>query len=96
MARTPTLGNAIRFVRKARGVTQEGFSDVSSRTYLSSLERGLKSPTLGKIESLASALHVHPLTLLLVGYAGLARNEQRRLIDKVMKEIRELAQQSQE
>lgn len=93
MARTPTLGNAIRIVRKARGITQEGFSDVSSRTYLSSLERGLKSPTMGKLENLASAMLVHPLTLLVLGYAGETRNEQRKLLDKVMKEIREIAEQ---
>lgn len=96
MARTPTLGNAIRIVRKARGITQEGFSDVSSRTYLSSLERGLKSPTLGKIESLSAALRVHPLTLLVLGYAGVTRGEQRKLVDRVMKEIREIAEQSDE
>ena len=96
MSRTPSLGNAIRIVRKARGITQEGFSDISSRTYLSSLERGLKSPTMRKIESLASALHVHPLTLLLLGYAGVARNEQRRLIDKVMKQIGEITEQAHE
>lgn len=41
---------------KARGLSQEAFSDVSSRTYLSSLERGLKSPTLNKIEELCEVM----------------------------------------
>ncbi|MFP5429285.1 MAG: helix-turn-helix domain-containing protein, partial [Gammaproteobacteria bacterium] len=40
---------ALKMVRKARGLSQEAFSDVSSRTYMSSLERGLKSPTLSKV-----------------------------------------------
>lgn len=37
---------------------------MSSRTYLSELERGLKNPTLDKIEQLSMTMGVHPLTLL--------------------------------
>jgi transcriptional regulator with XRE-family HTH domain len=58
------IGKAIRIVRKARGLTQEDFSDISSRTYLSSLERNLKSPTLEKLAQLAVVLQVHPVTLV--------------------------------
>ena len=66
----PSLPDALRRIRKARGLSQEAFSDVSSRTYLSSLERGLKSPTLNKIEDVCAVLDVHPLTLLVLAYAG--------------------------
>jgi transcriptional regulator with XRE-family HTH domain len=58
------IGKAIRIVRKTRGLTQEDFSDISSRTYLSSLERELKSPTLDKLAQLAAVLQVHPVTLI--------------------------------
>ncbi|MCK0770308.1 helix-turn-helix domain-containing protein [Chromohalobacter canadensis] len=58
------FGTALQRCRKRRGLSQEQFSEVSSRTYLSSLERGLKSPTLAKVDELASVLGVHPLTLL--------------------------------
>lgn len=58
------IGKAIWLVRKARGLTQEDFSDVSSRTYLSSLERNLKSPTLEKLAQLAAVLQIHPVTLV--------------------------------
>ncbi|OLO11216.1 transcriptional regulator [Chromohalobacter japonicus] len=58
------FGTALQRCRKAHGLSQEDFSEVSSRTYLSSLERGLKSPTLAKVDELASVLGVHPLTLL--------------------------------
>ena len=61
---------ALKTVRKACGLSQEAFSDVSSRTYLSSLERGLKSPTLSKIAELCEVMEVHPLTLLTLAYAG--------------------------
>ncbi|KJZ39885.1 MULTISPECIES: helix-turn-helix domain-containing protein [Pseudomonas] len=58
------FGVALRINRKNKGLTQEDFSQISSRTYLSALERGLKSPTLDKIEQLASVIDIHPLTLL--------------------------------
>ncbi|NMZ71231.1 Transcriptional regulator, contains XRE-family HTH domain [Pseudomonas peli] len=58
------FGEALRRARKGRHISQEAFSEISSRTYISTLERGLKSPTLEKIEALASVLELHPLTLL--------------------------------
>ena len=44
---------------------------MSSRTYISTLERGLKNPTLDKVNEIASALSVHPLTLLTTYYLTL-------------------------
>lgn len=70
MPQKTSFATALRTVRKARGLSQEAFSDVSSRTYLSSLERGLKSPTLNKVSELSDALNVHPLTLLVLAYAA--------------------------
>lgn len=62
------IGAALRLLRQAKGVSQEDFGIVSSRTYVSTVERGLKSPTVGKIEQLAEVLGVHPLTLLVAAY----------------------------
>lgn len=62
------FGEALRRARKGRRISQEAFSEISSRTYLSTLERGLKSPTLEKIEAITSVLEFHPLTLLLSYY----------------------------
>jgi len=64
------FGLALKKVRNSRNLTQEDFSTVSSRTYLSSLERGLKSPTLEKINQLAGTLDVHPLTILVATYVA--------------------------
>lgn len=44
VAEPHSLAMALKTVRKARGLCQEAFSDVSSRTYMSALERDLKSP----------------------------------------------------
>lgn len=62
------FAKALREIRKARRLSQEDFSVQSSRTYISILERGLKSPTLEKIEALADTMKVHPMTLLALAY----------------------------
>lgn len=62
------FGQSLRVVRKSRGLSQEDFSITSSRTYLSALERGLKNPTIDKIDALAGRLDIHPLTLMTLTY----------------------------
>lgn len=59
---------ALRAARRAQGTTQEAFDLVSSRTYVSALERGLKSPTLPKVDQLAEVLQLHPLSVLTLAY----------------------------
>ena len=73
-------------VRKARSLSQEAFSDVSSRTYMSSLERGLKSPTLSKVAELCEVMDVHPLTLLTLAYGGDSKGVD-KLIERVRREL---------
>lgn len=74
MRSNSAIGEALRLLREAKGLTQEDFGIASSRTYVSTIERGLKSPTLGKIEQLASVLVVHPLSLIALAYADSASN----------------------
>lgn len=64
------FSTALKQARGAVGVPQERFSLASSRTYVSSLERGIKSPTLNKVDALAEVLELHPLTLLTLSYLG--------------------------
>jgi transcriptional regulator with XRE-family HTH domain len=63
-----SFSEALRAARLARRLSQEAFSLASSRTYVSSLERGLKTPTLNKVDELAEVLEIHPLTLLALSY----------------------------
>lgn len=94
MAPSPTLkdfGKALRQARKARGLTQEDFAEVSGRTYVSALERGLKSPTFDKMVELARTLDIHPLTLLTLAYLSGRRGESLRgLQTRVEREIEAL------
>ena len=82
-----SLPAALKTIHKARGLSQEAFSDVSSRTYMSSLERGLKSPTLSKLEELCEVMGVHPLTLLTLAYAGDGEGKVDRLLAQTRKEL---------
>lgn len=91
MAAKDSLATAIRTVRKARGLSQEAFSDVSSRTYMSTLERDLKSPTLNKLAELCDVMKIHPLTLLTLAYAGDSEQKADHLLMLVRQELKELA-----
>nr|WP_302180784.1 helix-turn-helix transcriptional regulator [Rahnella aceris] len=81
------MATAIRTIRKARGLSQEAFSDVSSRTYLSLLERDLKSPTMHKLVELCEVMDVHPLTLLTLAYAGDSTRKTDQLLAQVRQEL---------
>ncbi|EMN1929730.1 helix-turn-helix transcriptional regulator [Burkholderia ambifaria] len=87
MAAKNSLATAIRTVRKSRGLSQEAFSDVSSRTYLSLLERELKSPTMHKLVELCEVMEVHPLTLLTLAYAGDSTRKTDQLLAQVRQEL---------
>jgi transcriptional regulator with XRE-family HTH domain len=56
--------NTSKAVRKVRGLSQEAFSNVSCRTYMSTLERDVKSPIIHKLTELCEVMEVHPLTML--------------------------------
>lgn len=83
------FGLALKKVRHSKKLTQEDFSGSSSRTYLSSLERGRKSPTLEKVDQLAGVLDVHPLTILVAAYMEKeGRTDIHSLLKKVSDELK--------
>jgi transcriptional regulator with XRE-family HTH domain len=77
------FGIGLQQARRKVGKTQEDFSNVSSRTYLSSLERGKKAPTITKIEQIASELGVHPLTLFALAFLVEDPGSQERLLSEI-------------
>jgi transcriptional regulator with XRE-family HTH domain len=56
------FGKALRHFRQARGVSQErlGLEAGFDRTFISLLERGLRSPTIRTLVKLAEVLEVRP------------------------------------
>ncbi|MDD0841410.1 helix-turn-helix domain-containing protein [Pseudomonas sp. Gutcm_11s] len=86
------FGLTLRQFRKAKELTQEDFSQMSSRTYLSVLERGLKSPTLDKIDELSKMIGIHPVTLVAGSYLKL---EEPLTIDQLLSLIRDELQSAE-
>lgn len=60
------LGQVIRDRRKSLGLSQENlaFNSELHRTYISQIERGLKSPTVETMFKLCKALGVRPSELI--------------------------------
>lgn len=60
------LGNRIRAFRLERGLTLEQFAESSglSASYLSTIERGLKKPSISVLKGIADALHVSAALLV--------------------------------
>jgi transcriptional regulator with XRE-family HTH domain len=56
------FGDAIRRIRKTRGLSQEGLALECGldRTYVSGIERGTRNPSLTNILKIATALDVDP------------------------------------
>lgn len=67
------LGDAIRTRREELGLSQEqlAFESGLHRTYISQLERGMKSPTIRVLFTLAKALDIEPQKLI----AGISASE---------------------
>lgn len=60
------LGNNLRALRAATGLTQEELADVLGihRTYIGGLERGERNVTLQTVERLAASLGITAMSLL--------------------------------
>lgn len=77
----------MRAARRAIGTRQDEFDMVSSRTYVSALERGIKSPTLPKVDDLSTVLKIHPLSLLTLSYLQRVEGATTDL-DKLLSDVR--------
>lgn len=79
------FAKALKTARKAHGLTQEDFSSVSSRTYVSTLERGQKSPTLDKIETISQTIGINHLSLLTLAHLYFDKDSN---LEAVLEQIR--------
>ena len=70
MKHRQVLSGLLRELRQQAGLSQEALADKAGlhRTYISQLERGLKSPTVDVLDALARALGV-TLKMFLAQYA---------------------------
>ena len=81
----------LKAMRGARGLSQKNLAEVSSRTYVSKLERAQSSPTLEMMHTLSSPLKLSPLTLVAITIATETGESIRSLINRIEDEANELA-----
>lgn len=70
MSLRTAYASALKFLRTRRESSQQSLGQAADRSYISRLEAGTRSVTLDVSHSLAEALEVDPLTLLVVAYAA--------------------------
>lgn len=70
MSLRTAYASALKFLRTRREASQQALGQAADRSYISRLESGTRSVTLDVSHSLAEALEVDPLTLLLLAYAA--------------------------
>lgn len=88
---THNIAEALKSARKLTGTTQEAFDEISSRTYISAIERGIKTPTLSKVDEIAGVMGLHPLTVLVLAYAGTDISKQEKLLASVHIQLNSLS-----
>ena len=61
-----TFADVLREIRQEKGLSQEELADRAGlhRTYISQIERGLKSPSLRSVEQITEALEI-PMSSLI-------------------------------
>ncbi|MFZ6046766.1 helix-turn-helix domain-containing protein [Pseudomonas sp. CR3202] len=83
------FGLAFKELRISKGLSQEAVG--ASQSYISDLERGIKSPTIEKLAELAANMGVHPLTILARGYLITDESQTTgELMGQLQKELGEL------
>lgn len=81
----------LKAMRGARGLSQKSLAEVSSRTYVSKLERGQSSPTLEMMTSLSAPLNLSPLTLVAITIGAQSGQSIKSLIARIEAEVSELS-----
>ncbi|MFL6876892.1 helix-turn-helix domain-containing protein [Pseudomonas marginalis] len=83
----------LKAMRAGKGLTQRNLAEVSSRTYVSKLERAQSSPTLEMITALSGPLNVNPLTLVAVTLCAESGQSVSALLLRTQEELANLAQE---
>jgi len=86
------IAAVLKAMRRARGLSQNNLAEVSSRTYVSKLERAQSSPALEMMTTLSAPLNISPLTLVAITIGTETKQPISSLIKLVEDEIADLAQ----
>lgn len=90
MSLKTAIAAVLKATRRARGLSQKDLAEVSSRTYVSKLERAQSSPTLEMMTTLSGPLNISPLTLVALTLGAETGQPIRSLISCVENEVIDL------
>ncbi|MFJ2548246.1 helix-turn-helix domain-containing protein [Pseudomonas sp. NPDC087612] len=93
MERKLAFGSALKEVRVRKEIAQEQLG--ASQSFVSTVERGIRSPTIEKMEEFAERLGVNPATLIVVMQVGLGGDED-ALLNEIRDEIKALKRMGSE
>ncbi|MGY2237053.1 helix-turn-helix domain-containing protein [Pseudomonas gingeri] len=92
MSLKTAFATVLKAMRAARGLSQKSLAEVSSRTYISKLERGQCCPTMEMISALSAPLNVSPLTLIAITLGAETGQSIKMLASRMEREAAELAE----
>lgn len=77
------IASVLKAMRRMRGLSQRDLAEVSSRTYVSKLERAQSSPTLEMMNTLSAPLNLSPLTLAALTIGAEAGQSMRSMLSEL-------------
>ncbi|MFJ4131402.1 helix-turn-helix domain-containing protein [Pseudomonas cyclaminis] len=86
------FASVLKATRAARGLSQKNLAEVSSRTYISKLERAQCSPTLEMMSALSVPLSLSPLTLIAMTMSVETGQSVASIVNRIEDDLAELAQ----
>jgi|GEM_PF-1265784 len=83
------FGKTFAKARKSAKLVQDDFEQVSSRSYISYIERGKVSISLEKLDELSEVVGVHPVSLLFQTYLSTDKdNSALDLMSRIMADLK--------
>ncbi|PBJ10782.1 helix-turn-helix domain-containing protein [Pseudomonas mediterranea] len=92
MSLKTAFASVLKATRAARGLSQKNLAEVSSRTYISKLERAQCSPTLEMMSALSVPLNLSPLTLIAMTMSVETGHSVASIVNRIEDDLAELAQ----
>ena len=92
MSLKTAVAAVLKAMRRARGLSQKDLAEVSSRTYISKLERAQSSPTLEMMATLSAPLGLSTLTFVAITVGAETGQSLRSLVRRLEEEAIELRQ----
>lgn len=87
MSKRAGLAGALRAVRAIRGLAQSDLGEAADRKFVYRIEQGKSDVTLGKLDEIAQAVGIHPITLMVLGAVSGSDQAARDILQTVQSEL---------